>query len=401
MSTVEKRLGFSAHLAVLLTTLVGTNIGYTALLPYLPRLSAHLGLGPTGLAVFVTGFAVAKILGQPLGGLLADAWGLRATGVFGLATAVLGMALVAASGTAYPAILGRLIWGAADGILTPALYRALTVISAEHGRDPAGGYAKLGSAAVLSFAGGPFVVGLVHPFADYPAILATIACLTLANGVVAWLVFPDRARSAPADDAVVSASERLGPLLRSLVFFGVIDLTAKILWAAIEPLVPLYLGRTYQDATGRAALVLGLGMVMFAVANPLVARLGDRWRVPRLAGLGLVVLGLSCVALGGVAVLAVGLVAIAVFMVAQSYIYLVARTGIQRYCGGTGRAWGIFGMFSDAGLILGSLAGVFLFQTFGGGAFTILAVGAMAVGATLSTAVKGWRPQLQPQRTGS
>jgi MFS family permease len=390
-----RRVGYSGHLAVLLTTIIGTNVGYTALLPYLNRLSAHLGLGVSGLAIFLTGFAVAKVLGQPLGGFLADAWGLRATAVVGLAAAALGMTFIIVADSANPAILGRLIWGAADGALTPVLYRGLSVISAEHGRDPASGYAKLGSVAVLSFAGGPFVVGLVHPFADYPVVLAATAVLTLVNALVAWFVLPDRARSAPAEDASASGPDRLGPLVRAVAFFGVVDLCANLLWAAMEPLVPLYLGQAYRDPTGRAAWVLGLGMVVFAAANPLLARLSDRWRLPRMAGLGLAVLGLSCIALSTVVVFVWGLIAIAVFMVAQAYIYLIARTGIQRYGGGTGRAWGVFGMFSDAGLVLGPLAAVWLFEAFGSSAFPILGVGSLlAAAAVFATAGGRWsRPR--------
>lgn len=397
MITTSRRLGYSGHLAFLLTTIVGTNIGYTALLPYLPRLSERLGLSATGLAVFLTGFAVAKILGQPVGGYLADAWGLRTTAVVGLLSAATGMAFIIVAESTTPAIVGRLIWGVADGVLTPVLYRSLTVISAEHGRDPTNGYAHLGSVAVLSFAGGPFVVGLVHPFADYPAVLAAAAGLTLLNAVVAWLVLPDRARSVtPAEEAGASRAERLGPLLRAIAFFGIVDLCANLLWAAAEPLVPLYLGRAYEDPIGRAAWVLGVGMLVFAAANPLLARLGERWRLPRMAALGLAVLGVACIALNGIAVLAWGLIAFAVFMVAQAYIYLSARTGIQRYGGGTGRAWGIFGMFSDGGIVLGSLIAVWLFEAFGTRAFTFLGVGALLAAAVLSVTVRTRRPEQVP-----
>lgn len=406
MSATGRRLGYPGHMAFLLTTIVGTNIGYTALLPYLPRLSERLGLGATGLAIFLTGFAVTKILGQPVGGYLADAWGLRATAGVGLVAAAIGMSFIVFASTAEPAMAGRLVWGAADGILTPVVYRSLTVISAEHGRDPTKGYAQLGSVAVLSFACGPFVVGLVHPFADYPAVLAAAAALTLVNAAVAWLVLPDRARSAPAaDDVPAPGSDRLGPLLRAIAFFGIVDLCANLLWAAVEPLVPLYLGRTYEDPTGRAAWVLGLGMLVFAAASPLLARLSEWWRLPRMAGLGIAALGLSCLALSEVTVLAWGLIAISVFMVAQAYIYLIARQGIQRYGGGSGRAWGVFGMFGDAGLVLGSLVAVWLFEAFGAKAFSLLGLGALLAAAVLAATVVGLRPRAadedQDRRTAS
>ncbi len=393
MITAGRRLGYSGHLAFLFTTIVGTNIGYTALLPYLPRLADRLDMSATALAVFLTGFAVTKILGQPVGGFLADAWGLRTTALVGLLGAAAGMSFVAFADSAEPAIVGRLIWGFADGIITPVVYRSLTVISAEHGRDPTKGYAHLGSVAMLSFAGGPFLVGLVHPFADYPAVLGAAAALTVLNAAVAWVVLPDRARSAPpAEDLPAAGSDRLGPLLRAIAFFGIADLLANLLMAAAEPLVPLYLSRSYEDPTGRAAWVLGFGMLVFAAANPLIAHLSERWRLPRMAGLGLAVLGVACIGLNTVAVLGLGLIAMAVFMVGQAYIYLICRHGIQQYGGGSGRAWGIFGMFGDTGLVLGSLIAIFLFEVFGSRAFTLLGVGALVAAALLALMFRAPRP---------
>ncbi|MEV0899223.1 MFS transporter [Actinoplanes sp. NPDC049802] len=392
IDTSTARLRYSGRLAFLLTTIVGTNIGYTALLPYLPRLSERLGLTATTLTMFLVGFALAKVAGQPLGGFLADIWGLRTTALLGLTTAAAGMVLIIVAESAYPAIAGRLIWGAADGVLTPVLYRALTVISAEHGRDPASGYAKLGSVAVLSFAGGPFLVGLVHPFAGYQAVLAGTAALTVVNAVAAWFVLPDRARSRPAEDEPASGPVRWATMLRAVAFFGIIDLFANLLWAAMEPLVPLYLELTHPDPTGRSAWVLGFGMVVFAAANPLIAKLPGRWRMPRMAGPGLAVLGVSTMALSMVNDLMWGLIAVGFFMVGQAYIYLIARTGIQQHGGGSGRAWGIFGMFSDTGLVLGPLVAVWLFEEFDSQVFLALGLGSLATVA-LSVAVLGRRPR--------
>ncbi|WP_370967176.1 MFS transporter [Amycolatopsis sp. cg9] len=395
MTGPDRRWGYTAHLAVLLTTLIGINIGYMAVLPFLPQLSARLGLDSTGLAVFVAGFAVAKIVAQPLGGWLADAWGLRSAGTLGLALAVVGIALVVQAETAFPAILGRLLWGAADGIISPALYGAVTVISAAYGRDPARGYAKLGTAALLSFAAGPFVVGLVHPFADYPAVLAAAAGLTLVNAVVAWRVLPRRAGEDPAaPDTPAAPSIGLRRILPAVALFGLIDLVANVLWAAMEPLVPLSLEQAGVDTTGRSAWVLTAGMVAFAVANPLLARLPERWRRPGLVGLGFAALAVSCFLLAAVDVLPVGLFAITVFMAAQSYIYLVAREGIRQYCGGTGTAWGIFGMFTDAGFVVGPVLAFFLFDLTGGAVFPILGVAAVLAAATASTAIRAWRPRV-------
>jgi hypothetical protein len=81
-------------------------------------------------------------------------------------------------------------------------------------------------------------------------------------------------------------------------------------------------------------------------------------------------------------------------MVAQAYIYLIAREGIRRYCGGTGRAWGAFGVFSDAGFVIGPMAAVLLFDGSGAAAFTILGIGSALAAATVTASMRGWRPRV-------
>lgn len=386
------RLGYTTHLAIVLTTVVGINIGYTAVLPYLPEFAATLKLSPTMIMVFFAGFAVAKILGQPLGGVLVDRRGLRVTAVAGLALSAVGMAMVAMADTANTAIIGRLVWGFADGIVTPSLYGAIAAVSARYNRDAARGYAKLGTAAVLSFAGGPLVVGLVHSFADYQTVLSVAVVLTLLNVVAAGLLMPARAPRESVDESQEKGPRRLGPMLAVVVVFGGFDLFSHLLWGAMEPLVPLYVEQTYEDPVGYSAWVLTVGMLAFAAANPLLARLPDRWRSPRLAGPGMVVLALATVALSKVAVLSVGLIAMVVFMVAQSYIYLIAREGIRLYSGGSGVAWGAFGMLSDAGLVLGPVIGVYLFNTAGASAFTILGIGSAIAAVAVTVGMRRWQP---------
>jgi len=398
------RLGYGTHLAIVLTTVVGINIGYTAVLPYLPEFAAKLQLSPTMIMVFFAGFAVAKILGQPLGGVLVDRRGLRVTAVAGLALSAVGMAMVAQADTANTAIIGRLVWGFADGIVTPSLYGAIAAVSARYNRDAARGYAKLGTAAVLSFAGGPLVVGLVHSFADYQTVLSIAVLLTLLNVVAAGLLMPARApRESVDDEGRERGARRLGPMLAVVAVFGGFDLFSHLLWGAMEPLVPLYVERTYEDPVGYSAWVLTVGMLAFAAANPLLARLPERWRSPRLAGPGMIVLALSCIALSKVAVLSVGLLAMVVFMVAQSYIYLIAREGIRLYSGGSGVAWGAFGMLSDAGLVLGPVIGVYLFNTTGASAFTILGVGSALAAVAIAVGMRGWQPRAvgEPEKAQS
>ncbi|MEV6595625.1 MFS transporter [Actinoplanes sp. NPDC051346] len=371
--------GYAVRMATVMSTVIGVNIGYMAVLPFLPRLAEDLSLDRTGLLIFVAGFGIAKVLAQPVGGWTADRWGQNLTGVTGLVVAAAGMTLVAFATDGSVALAGRLIWGAGDGLVSPAIYGAVGTLSARYGRDSSRGYARLGVAAVLSFGAGPLIIGLVHSFAGYPVILSTAAGLTLLTALVAWWALPGRARDAPAGDA---AAADLAPdpvwssrVLRAAVLFGAIDLCSNLAWAAMEPLVPLYMDRAVADSVGRSAWVLAFGMAVFAGLSPLIARLPGRWRRPGASAAGLLLLAAACVALGGVDRLVVALPGMAAFMAAQAFIYLVARDGILRHCGGTGRAWGVFGMLSDVGFMIGPGIGVLLFQAFGSAAFPFLGVG--------------------------
>ncbi|GGQ67923.1 hypothetical protein GCM10010166_42390 [Couchioplanes caeruleus subsp. azureus] len=374
-------------MATVLSTVVGVNIGYMAVLPFLPRLAADLSLDRTGLLIFVAGFGIAKVLAQPVGGWAADRWGQRVIGVTGLVVAAAGMVLVAVANDGGVALAGRLLWGAGDGLVSPAIYGAVGTISARYGKDSSRGYARLGVAAVLSFGAGPLIIGLVHAYAGYPVILSAAAGLTLLTALVAWWALPGRARGASAGDP--AAADELAPepvrssrMLRAAVFFGAVDLCCNLVWAAMEPLVPLYLDRAVADAVGRSAWVLAFGMAVFAALSPLIARLPGRLRRPPAAAAGLLLLAAACVALGGVDRTVVALVGMAAFMAAQAFVYLVARDGIQRHCGGTGRAWGVFGMLSDVGFMVGPGIGVLLFQMSGSAAFPLLGVSS-AVSAVL------------------
>jgi MFS family permease len=375
-------------MAVLLSTVIGVNVGYMAVLPLLPQLADALQLNSSDFAIFVASFAVAKILAQPLGGRATDAWGPRVPTVAGLVTAAVGILTIVQADGAAAAICGRLIWGAGDGIVTPALYRAVTVVSAMYGRDPARGYARLGITAVLSFALGPFAVAVVHPLADYRAILTVSGGLALISASLAGVLLPGRNPAGRESAAPTDDLRGIRPVL-AVTLFGGIDLCANLLWGAMEPLVPLTLAQTLAHSAERSGLLLSLGMAVFVVSSPILARLPERSREPRLASAGLVLLGLSCIGLVELDVPLVGLPAITVFMAAQAYLYLVAREGIQRHCGATGRAWGYFGMFSDTGFMVGPPIGVFLFQISGPTAFSVLGAGTLLVAVVLTVAMRG------------
>lgn len=373
-----RRPGYRGRLAILVTTVVGVNVGYTAVLPHLPVIGRDLGLDATTLGAFFSGFAVAKALAQAPGGRAVDRLGGAVVTAIALLVAAGGIVVVALAGGGIAAVTGRLIWGFADGLASPALYYSASVLARTYGRDPAAAYAKLGAAAVGSFALGPILVGLLHTVLGWRQILLLAAALTVVNAVVAGLTAPGRAVTAEPEDRGERAGGPAPRWLGVVLIFGALDLCANILWSGIEPLVPLAMADGTHDTTGPAALVLAVGMGVFVVATMTLTKLPAAWRGPGWGAATMALLGLSCVGLTWVSTLWAGLLAIAVFMVAQGQIYLVARDGLTAYAGGTGRAWGVFGLMSDIGFILGPIIGIALFTFAGDVAFALLAQVALA-----------------------
>ena len=388
LATLRVRTGsYAGSIAVLLTTVLGINVGYAAVFPFLPDVRTHLGLGAAGVAVFVGAFAVTKVGGQPLGGVLLQRWPARLIGALALGLAALGIGMVAWADTAEVAVAGRLLWGLGDGLVSPVLYRAISALSEQHGRDSAPAFAKLGVVAVLSFAAGPFLVAAVHHTADYPVVLTGAAVFTVLNAVVVWFVL-----TSAGDMGGPAATESAAALdVPSLLLFAGVDFGANLLWGAMEVLVPLYLAESLSDPTLWTSLVLGVGMTTFAVAGPLIARLPEAFRGPGTLPVSFAVLAAGTVALYGVTGRATAFAAVVVFMAAQAHVYLVARGGIERYCGGTGKAWGTFGAFSDAGFIVGPVLGALCFDAFHAGTFPLLGLGAGGAAVALSFALLRWK----------
>lgn len=390
------------RVSLILTTVVGIHVGYSAVFPYLPVIRAELGLSNSELAMFVGAFAVTKIGGQPLGGHLVQRWGARTTGASALGLAAIGMSLAAWADSAVPAIAGRLLWGLGDGVVVPVLYRGISALSQRHGRDSAQAFAKLGTVAVLSMALGPFLVAAVHDVASYRSVLTAVAVFTMVNAVLAWFVLA----VADQPDGGSAAETATALDVPSLLLFAGVDFGANLLWGAMEVIVPLHLAETVSDPTLWAALVLCTGLTAFAVASPVAARLPEPWRAAGTIPAGLGVIAVALAGLYGVAVPVIGLTAIVFFMFGQAHVYLVARGGIERYCGGTGKAWGFFGACSEAGFIVGPVLGTFLFQTHGAASFPLLGLGTVGVAAVLPSTIRRWRarepgPDSVPTSKGS
>jgi hypothetical protein len=202
-------------------------------------------------------------------------------------------------------------------------------------------------------------------------------------------------RSRPADVPGSGEVPGVGWLL-PLATFGFFELVLNLLFAATEPLVPLYVAGQSHDPTGRSALILTGGLGVWVLVTLLSGRGPDWLRGPGAGIASLALLAVSCLGLSWLRILPLGLAAIAVFMLAQGHGYLVARTGIDAHTDASGAIWGRFNAIGDVGFLVGPLAAVTAYTTAGELAFGLLGAGTIAAAAAyaLLCAVLGRRRAL-------
>ncbi|MCW3819865.1 MFS transporter [Micromonospora sp. DR5-3] len=382
--TTDKRTGIAA----LLLSAVMMNIAYTMLVPLVPELTGRFQMSALEVAAAFSGFAVAKALTQPIGGILVDRT-LRPQliGFFGMsmtAAAVLGLAFSAAG---WQVLAWRLAWGVAEGLTMPVLYQLASSLGASSRFGTARVMGWFGGCCTAGMVLGPAVVGLLHPLLGFTGVFLAGAVVTAAGGVLLLGLRVDRVEVSPS----AAAGERwtigaVRPLILLVAIFAVADLVNNALFAALEPVVPLHLDKVTGNGVAYTSVIYTAGLAVFMVVAMTCAKLVESRPLLVIAAFafGAEAVGLAAVGLfDGVVAMCAGLL---LFMTAQPVLYLVARQGVNlvpRHL--LGRAFGAFGLVSDIGFVVGPLLGALAYTGLGISAFFAMAV--VAAGAGLGVAL--------------
>lgn len=377
-------------IAALLLSAAMMNVAYTMLVPLVPELTGRFQMSALEVAAAFSGFALAKALAQPLGGILVDRTPRpQLLGFIGLcltAATIVGLAF-ATSG--WQVLSWRLGWGVAEGITMPVLYQLASSLGASSRFGTTRVMGWFGGCCTAGMVLGPAVVGLLHPFLGFTGVFLAGAAVTAGGGVLLLglrLVAGDKTEPA---ERPVTTQGRTGAvrLLVILVgLFAVVDLINNALFAALEPVVPLHLDRVTGNGVAYTSVIFTAGLAVFMVVAMTCARFVESRPLLVISAMafGVEAVGLAAVGLfDGVVAMCAGLL---LFMTAEPVLYLVARQGVNlvpRHQ--LGRAFGAFGMVSDIGFIVGPLLGALAYVQLGTSAFLIMAVVAAcaALGATL------------------
>jgi MFS family permease len=375
--------------ALLLIAVISVNASYTVLIPFVQDLQDRVGAGSMVIAATFALFAAAKTLAQPVGGWWVDRWLPGHVAVFALMACALGIALTALARDPVLLLTGRIVWGVGEGVVSPALYAGMSVLCRHYEIPASRMMGNFGSASVVGILLGPLVAGVAAPIGLEGLFLAGAAITVVtAFGLLYAIPGSDPAPgveelAAGDPEPATGGADALGSAMASrwwmwVLVFGGLDMFTFAIYSALEPVLPLYLS-SRSDTSVRDVIsvvfVAGLatsGLSIWALA---------RW-IGQIPLVSLVMIGLALLSTGlaGIAVSAQVLPVVAafvVFMVGYSLLFLTARRGILELKAANahqGKAFGLFGMVSDVGNVLGPLAGVLLYELSGRMSFVLLGV---------------------------
>jgi MFS family permease len=375
------------------------NVAYTILIPFVPTLQSRFGMGATAVGLAFGGFAAAKALSQPLGGWSVDRLRARTVAVAGLAVAAAATVALAAAGNAGSVIGCRLLWGLGEGFAIPALYRLASALGDRSHFGQARVLGWFGCASVIGMTLGPGVVALFSHLLTFQVAFLLGGLLTAtAAAVLRYTVDPELGRDPsggphPHETAGVAVTGRRLMMLL-VIGFGLLDFVNNFVYAALEPVLPLYATETIGVDTRTVSILFFVGLAAFAAVSaaggPVVQRYGERTA----AAVSLAVQAVALTAAGLVATVEGLAVSFFLLMVFQPLVYVAARSAISSIASAhQGKAFGLFGLISDLGWIAGPVLASAALATVHGNVMFLLAalaavaaVGALALPRTRATA---------------
>lgn len=365
-------------------------------LSILPRyVSDQLGGGPTAVGLAVGAPALTGLLARPVGGRLADRYGVKRLVLAGAAVMAVGAVPAVTSATLGALLLSRLVVGAGEGVMMSATVLWLLQLAGPERRGRALGHIGLANFGGLAL--GPLLAAVLGGADASRELLAVAVALPLLGAAtVLTIAAPMRV---PGQDGRPTAST--SSLLRLTARAGIGLLLVNVGYVSVLSFgAEVARGR----GTGLEALIVPVFAVAVIVSRTLGAGLPDR-----LGGKRTVVLFAGCEAVGllvfaGASSTAPALAALLVLSVGQSLavpglgLLALARVPAAQQ----GAAAGLFFAWFDAGVGLGGpAAGAVASLTSAPGALiaAALAVAAAAVLAITSGRERAAAPdRVQPER---
>jgi MFS family permease len=260
----------------------------TFVVPFLALyLTQERGLSVERAGLVVSLYGLGSIAAAPLGGILADRVGRRATMMLGLLLGAAAMAhLALARDTGHIAVATLLLGVVADSY-RPAMSAFISDVVRPDDRGRA--YGLMYWAVNVGFSVGPVIAGLLASV-SYGALFAVDAATSLAFAAIVWTAVHETRPSLPEH---LKGPNPLAPFADApfMAFVGVTFLTGMIFF---QHLVALPLDMRAHGLTARDfGLLIAINGVMIVLFQPFVASVLERLRRSRVLAVSAVLIGLG------------------------------------------------------------------------------------------------------------
>lgn len=338
-------------------------LAYSVGIPVLPDLAERLGATPTVIGALFGSFGITLLAVSVPVGAVSDRIGRKLLLVgssLGLAAAT----LVFAYSTSLPALfVARMLQGAADGMMWVTGFALIADLYGPEDRGRVMGYVMSGTSFGIMV--GPSIGGWLYEIGGIRLPFLFVSALALASAAGFALIQPERRQASGHPPSIWSVLR-----VREVALCAALVVATGTTIAMFEPVLPLFLAGSLGLSPSRTGLIWGAGAVagtvMPFVYGPWIARWGSRRMA--LLGLALTALGLPLLGLAtGLrsALLLVVVVWLAIpLVITPSLAYMAEVTsfaGAEAY----GVGYGLYNTAWAVGLLVGPVAGGFLFERIG------------------------------------
>ena len=295
-------------LLVVVSIVLVDLLGFSLVMPLLPRYAEHYGFGPWQIGALLAAFPLCQLIAGPILGRLSDRYGRRPVLLASQVGTAASFLMIGLTDSFVVMLLGRMLDGASGGNILVAQAYIADVTKAE---DRSKGLGLIGAAFGVGFVLGPLLGGLLlslpleDPLRLRLPFLAASGFSTIA-WILTWLWLPESRPPGGAAEAPETAEARV-PSWRGLLLaardrrIGPVVLLGALLtlaFSSLEGTFSLYLDRR-MGLTERAAAFwfAALGLVGAVVQGGLIRRLVPRFGEARLVPIGLFLLTAGLAAL--------------------------------------------------------------------------------------------------------
>jgi MFS family permease len=348
--------------------------------PLLPQIENRTGAGDAALGLALAAYAIPiALLSLPLG-RVADTLGRRPLLVAGLLLVAAGSVLVAATESIGVLIAARAVQGVGSAASWISAL-ALVSDSAPPGRRGQALGVALGATSAGSIAG-PALGGVTAQLLSFEAPFLIFTGLALALLVAALITLPREARrtasAMPALATVIGATRSGVGAWAAAIMIG-----SACLLGLVEVVAPLDLDARLGLSSSAIGLLFAASIAVDAAVSPLGGRWGDRRGRGGPAIWGLVVTGLSMVALAVLPGVGGTAVALAVYGAGFSLMMAAAVPWLDEAFPGRerGLAYGVQNLVYAVGYTVGPILGGLLLSVADADLAYGLSAAAMGIGA--------------------